>query len=84
MGNIMAAALSKLFKENEDIVKAGHAAAESLVRGEHFCEQVTDITETGGGLRNASWQWRAEFRSLSDLRDFDEAVTLLLQAVLEK
>lgn len=84
MGNIMAAALSRLFKENEGIVRAGHAAAELLARGEQFCEQVTDVTEAGGGIRHASWQWRAEFRSLSDLRDFDEAMSLLLQSVLEK
>ncbi len=83
MGNIMAAALSKLFKENADLVAAAHAAAEVLARGKQSSEQVMDVGDTGTGLRQATFQWRVEFQSLNDLKDFDNAMTAILETVLE-
>lgn len=83
MGGFMAAALSRLLKENEGVVTAAHAVAELLVDSESFCEQVMDVGDDNG-MRGVSFQWRAEFRALQDLKDFDAAVSALMSAVLEQ
>lgn len=81
MGSFMAAALSRLFKENEALLTDARIVGTLANEARTFRERVTS---TGNGeAAGITFQFRAEFPSASDLDDFHRALQSLASLVRE-
>jgi len=75
MGSFMAAALSKLFKENEGILSAAKEVAWSAISGSVTCERVVclDLDE-GADAESGTYSYRIEFMCKEDFEAFRDSM----------
>lgn len=82
MGGMMAAALSRLFKENEIVLQAARAAG-ALVSGRPtYLERLTSTNV--GAATELTLQWRVTFQTMQDLEDFNSAMRALVECAEEE
>lgn len=81
MGSFMAAALGKLFKENERLVQLANALAVLADGRPSYRERVTSACN--GRPVELELQWRITFNSMQDLEDFDATMRAIVEAVKE-
>ena len=75
MGSFMAAALSKLFKENEGIIGVAKEVAHASAAGEVTCEKIVSLDlEDGVSLESGTYSYRIEFLCKEDYESFRDAM----------
>jgi hypothetical protein len=79
MGTFMASALSKLFKENEDLLRDARIIGAIAEQARTYKERITTLPRGEG--TDIVFQWRIELRTMQDLDDFNAAVCSLMESV---
>ena len=75
MGSFMAAALSKLFKENEGIISAAKQVAYASAAGDVTCEKIVSLDlEDGVSLEAGTYSYRIEFMCKEDFEAFRDSM----------
>jgi hypothetical protein len=75
MGSFMAAALSKLFKENEGIISAAKQVAYASAAGDVTCEKIVSLDlEDGVSLEAGTYSYRIEFMHKEEYEAFRDAM----------